>query len=297
MQRNETRDDDRQRLCAAVNRITDHEGRLELLAALFAAGRQGTVDRARGGDRAAPGRELPLDRAAGVRAPAGAGVRRARGATDRSGSAGGAPRPEWSHDGPRSSRAPGGAAPRHLLVQQSRLAGPLLSGEPPTGGVPRALRHDPRHRGDRRHLARHPLAAHGGGLARSRARRVHLRPQGAEVDHPRPLPPGLRRGLEPVSGAHGPPRGEARAGAVPVPVRRARARCRRVPDGQRLPPPARAFPPAASGGDPLRAGGAQPGLDHRVLPRPPARDAAWLWPSPPTRRCRTRRNSWLVPTR
>lgn len=44
VQRNETRDDDRQRLCAAVNRITDHEGRLELLAALFAAGRQVHVD-------------------------------------------------------------------------------------------------------------------------------------------------------------------------------------------------------------------------------------------------------------
>jgi uncharacterized tellurite resistance protein B-like protein len=44
VQRNETRDDDRQRLCASVNRITDHEGRLEVLAALFAAGRQVRVD-------------------------------------------------------------------------------------------------------------------------------------------------------------------------------------------------------------------------------------------------------------
>ena len=44
VQQNETRDDDRQRLCASVNRITDHEGRLELLAALFAAGRQVKVD-------------------------------------------------------------------------------------------------------------------------------------------------------------------------------------------------------------------------------------------------------------
>jgi uncharacterized tellurite resistance protein B-like protein len=43
VQRNETRDDDRQRLCAAVNRITDHEGRLALLAALFAAGRSVTL--------------------------------------------------------------------------------------------------------------------------------------------------------------------------------------------------------------------------------------------------------------
>lgn len=40
VQRNETHDDDRQRLCASVNRITDHEGRLGLMAALFAAGRQ-----------------------------------------------------------------------------------------------------------------------------------------------------------------------------------------------------------------------------------------------------------------
>jgi uncharacterized tellurite resistance protein B-like protein len=40
VQRNETRGDDRQRLCASVNRITDHEGRLALLAALFAAWRQ-----------------------------------------------------------------------------------------------------------------------------------------------------------------------------------------------------------------------------------------------------------------
>lgn len=44
VQRNEARDDDRQRLCASVNRITDHEGRLELLAALFAAGRQVPVN-------------------------------------------------------------------------------------------------------------------------------------------------------------------------------------------------------------------------------------------------------------
>jgi len=44
VQQDETRDDDRQRLCASVNRITDHAGRLELLAALFAVGRQGHVD-------------------------------------------------------------------------------------------------------------------------------------------------------------------------------------------------------------------------------------------------------------
>jgi uncharacterized tellurite resistance protein B-like protein len=44
VQRNEKRDDDRQRLCASVNRITDHEGRLELLAALFAAARQANID-------------------------------------------------------------------------------------------------------------------------------------------------------------------------------------------------------------------------------------------------------------
>jgi uncharacterized tellurite resistance protein B-like protein len=40
VQGNETRDDDRQRLCASLNRITDHEGRLDVLAALFAAARQ-----------------------------------------------------------------------------------------------------------------------------------------------------------------------------------------------------------------------------------------------------------------
>ncbi len=54
VQRNETEDDDRQRICASVNRITDHEGRLELLAALFDAGRQ--VD----GGRAAVEKELRL---------------------------------------------------------------------------------------------------------------------------------------------------------------------------------------------------------------------------------------------
>lgn len=43
VQRNETRDDDRQRLCAGINRITDHEGRLALLAALFTAGRSVTL--------------------------------------------------------------------------------------------------------------------------------------------------------------------------------------------------------------------------------------------------------------